>query len=293
MDVKRQLQRFAPPVVARAAKRGGVHWRYRQQAAACRQGFATHGHLYRHPVLFVAGLPKSGTTWLEKMLGSYPGYHELLIPDVAAYELQTGGSHDYDLPSDMFTRFDEMLVLTKMHVHGSPHNARLLHAAQIPYVVLFRDLRDVAVSYHFYVGKTPWHPQHELYSDKPVQAGLHRFATDLLAEYAAWVVAWQQNYDAELGMIIQYEALLADTVGVMQQVAQHFGLDDSAETVQAIVDQHSFATLKQAQDGQEGFFRKGVAGDWRNHFTPELSDLYQEKIGRFLVDTGYEANLDW
>ena len=36
-----------------------------------------------------------------EMIASYPGFHELLIPDVAAYELAAGGSHDSGLPTEV------------------------------------------------------------------------------------------------------------------------------------------------------------------------------------------------
>lgn len=290
-------RRFLPPVLARTAKRFMVHPRARKQAAACRAGFERYGDRYPHPVLFVAGLPKSGTTWLERMLGSYPGYHEYLIPDVAAHELRTGGSHDYDLPEDMFRRFDRMLVLTKMHVHGSPHNVRLLHEAGVPYAVLHRDLRDVAVSNHFYVRNTPWHPEHRHHAGRTLAEGLRVFADRTLPAYVDWVRSWMTNHDPARGIILRYEEMLTDTAGCMTRLARHFGLDDDPETIAGIVDRNSFRRLSDGRDrGQSSdssFFRKGVAGDWRNQFTPELKDLYRERIGDFLIEVGDEEDHAW
>src|SRR5690606_39580963 len=62
--------------------------------------------------------------------------YDLLIPDVARWELAEGGSHDYDLPEDTFARLEGMLVVMKMHVHGSPWNVELLRRFRVPYVVL-------------------------------------------------------------------------------------------------------------------------------------------------------------
>ncbi len=290
-------RRFLPPAAARLAKRSMVGARARRQAAACRAGYEAHGDLYPHPVLFIAGLPKSGTTWLERMLASYPGYHEYLIPDVAAYELRTGGSHDYELPEGMFDRFDRMLVLTKMHVHGSPHNVRLLHEAGVPYAVLHRDLRDVAVSNHFYVRNTPWHPEHRHYVGRPVEEGLRVFADRTLPAYVDWVRSWRANLDPERGVMLRYEDLLDDTVGCMTRLAGHFGLDDDPHRVTEIVDRHSFRRLSRGRDrGQSSdrsFFRKGIAGDWRNHFTPELVELYRSRLGDFLVEVGDAGEDGW
>lgn len=290
-------RKFLTPAMSRWAKRLAVRSRYRAQAKACREGFEQYGDRYPRPVLFIAGLPKSGTTWLEKMVSSFPGYHELLIPDVAAHEMRAGGSHDYDLPEDMFGRFENMLVLTKMHVHGSEHNVRLLHEAGVPYVVLFRDLRDVAISNFYYVRNTPWHPEHPHYRGLALTEGLKVFAERTLAAYADWVRSWDANRDPQRSVVLRYEQMLDGALGAIKQVAAVFELPGSDQELAQIVDRHSFKRMSggrdrgHSADGQ--FVRKGVAGDWVNHFDGPLRDLYKQKIGQFLIDYGYERDLNW
>lgn len=301
MSITKSLEGLAksylPSPLARAAKRAAVYPRYIVQARACRNGFKQFGHLYPQKVLFIAGLPKSGTSWLKKMLSSYPGFHEILIPDVAAYELTTGGSHDYDLPRDMFSRFEDMLVATKMHVHGSPHNVALLHAAGVRYVVLYRDLRDVAVSHFFYVRQTPWHPEYPVYAKLSVVEGLGAFAERTLLPYEDWAMSWHENRDPKMSLELRYEEMLSDPAGKMAGVAEHFQLDSSPERIGTIVDAHSFQRLSEGrtpgQENTNSFFRKGVAGDWRNYFTPKLKAIYKKLIGDFLIRFGYEEDLSW
>jgi hypothetical protein len=289
-------KRLSPPI-ARGAKRLVVYPRYLHQTQACRRGFRKFGPLYPQKVLFVAGLPKSGTTWLEKMLSSYPGFHDVLIPSVASYEFASGGSHDYDLPPEIFSRFKEMLVVTKMHVHGSPHNVRVLRAAGVRYVVLYRDLRDVAVSHIFYVRQTPWHPEHPLYAGLSVEAGLQVFADRTLLPFADWVRSWHNNADAEMSMLIRYEDMLANAQGVMTSVAEHFELNNSDKMISSIVTAHSFQQLSRGrtrgQMSSKSFFRRGVSGDWMRYFTPTLKETYKRRIGTFLIEFGYEHDLSW
>jgi hypothetical protein len=290
-------RRYLPPPAARLAKRFAVHPRFAAQAQACREGFKEFGHLYPQKILFVAGLPKSGTTWLEKMVASWPGFHELLIPDVAAHELRTGGSHDYDLPANTFTRMKGMLVLSKMHVHGSPNNAKVLRDSGINYAVLFRDLRDVAVSNAFYVRNTPWHPEYPHYAGKDTQACLEAFAKRTLPAYAEWVRSWQRNRDSERSVILRYEELLADPRECLRQIATLFQLDASDERINEIVEANSFKRMSggrdQGQDDGKQFVRKGVAGDWVNHFDDRLRAVYKDAIGDFLIEFGYEEGTDW
>lgn len=296
-SLERLTKKFLPPSCARLAKRMSVGTRYRSQLSACRQGYKQFGDRYPQTSIFVAGLPKSGTTWLEKMLGSYEGFHEVMIPEVAAYEMQSGGSHDYELPSNMFDRFDDALVLSKMHVHGSPHNAGLLAKAGVRYVVLYRDLRDVAVSNFFYVRNTPWHPEHRHYKDIGVGEGLRVFAQRTLPAYEQWVRSWHQNRDTQNSLIIRYEEMLDNDAGILKQVAQLFELDDSEDTINRIVKANSFGAMSggrsKGQSNDSAFARKGVAGDWVNHFDDETKSIYKELIGQFLIDFGYEQTLDW
>lgn len=282
-----------PPWAARPLRRWAVHLRHRGRRAACRRAYRRHADRYPHPVLFVAGLPKSGTTWMERMLASYPGFREIMIPEAVDYELRHGGSHDFELPDDLFARLDGLLAVLKLHVSGSAHNARLLREAGLPYLVMYRDLRDVAVSHVHYVRRTPWHPEHPAYRETSVREGLERFARTLLPAFVEWLRSWEANRDPDRSLAVRYEDLLADTAGTFREVARLYGLPDDPETVESIVEAHRFERLTGGRSrGEEGdsFFRKGTAGDWRNHFTEELAQLYREVAGRALADFGYEPD---
>ena len=293
----RGLARRVPPPLARRAKRLGAYPRFWVRAWRSRRGYRRYGERYAQPLLFIAGLPKSGTSWLERMLAAYPGYEVLLPPQVTAYEMDHGGSEQYELPARALQDWDSMLAIVKMHVHGSPNNVAVLRAAGLRYVVLYRDLRDVAVSYYFYVRHTPWHPQHERFRHLSPQDGLDAFGRYSAAAYAAWVRSWSARRDPEASLMLRYEDLLSAPVGRFQAVARLFALDSTPETIEAIVQQHAFRRLSggraQGQDKPDSFFRKGIAGDWRNHFTPALRHLYKERIGDFLVDYGYEKDDNW
>ena len=109
--------------------------------------------------------------------------------------------------------------------------------------------------------------------------------------------SWEENRDLELSIVVRYEDMVSDTFAEMSRVARHFELDSSPEIIREIVDQHSFRRLsggrQQGQGSDQSFFRKGVAGDWKNHFTPEIKDLYKELVGHFLIQFGYEKDYSW
>ena len=47
------------------------------------------------------------------------------------------------------------------------------------------------------------------------------------------------------------------------------------------------------QEDPTSFFRKGIAGDWRNVFTEEDKVLFKKEAGDLLIKLGYEEDLDW
>ena len=285
--MKNTFRTFAAlsPPAARWVRKVGVHPRYWYQSAAAQLGYYLYQDRYPDRAVFIAGLPKSGTTWMKKMLASFPGFHEILIPQAAAYELENGGSHDYSLPEDLFQRLEQKLVVTKMHIPGSEHNVDVLHRNNQKYLIMYRDLRDVALSYYHYVRRTPWHPEHPSYQDLSLREGLKEFAETLLVPYAEWVWSWENNRDSELSMMVSYENLLKNPEGILRQAADHFTIAVNRETIMQVVEQHSFEMMSGGRPrGDEeitSFFRKGVVGGWREHFTEDLRKLYLLKTGDF------------
>ncbi|MDP6691471.1 MAG: sulfotransferase domain-containing protein [Alphaproteobacteria bacterium] len=39
--------------------------------------------------------------------------------------------------------------------------------------------------------------------------------------------------------------------------------------------------------------RKGIKGDWKNHFTPRVADRFKEIAGETLIKIGYESDMNW
>lgn len=289
--MQRLVQRYAPPALARAGKRIGVVPRYWAQSALARLGRKLHGHRHDSPLVFIAGLPKSGTSWLEGMVADVPGFQPVMIPDVAAYEMARGESHRYDLPPDFVRRFRGKLAVCKMHVRASHHNVRILHQGGVRYVVLYRDVRDVAVSHYHYVRRTPWHPEHEKYGALELREGLELFRDELLPDFTAWIRDWRELRDPGLGIELRYEEMVEDPESALGRVVEHFGLGVSPEGVREIVRDHSFQRLSggraPGQESRTSFFRKGTPGDWRNHFDDTLRREYWEVFRTVAEEVGY------
>ena len=286
------LMRKLPPRLGRFCKWALVYPRFWAQKQKAKAGFAEFGARYRHPVLFVAGMPKSGSTWLEQMLASYPGYQEILLPEATFAELKGIDGHLFELPKGCFARFKQCLVLTKMHCPGTQRNVAELKAANIPCAILYRDPRDVAVSYYFYARATPWHDDFSVLKNMNPQEGIGYFISKRLPEFAVWMRSWRDNRNPDSSVMLSYEEMLKNPEAALGSVFDVFGLDADSELLSGIVEKNRFNAKRGA--GKEGsFFRKGEANDWVNHFNTGLKEEFKAVGGELLIEFGYEADMDW
>lgn len=96
---------------------------------------------------------------------------------------------------------------------------------------------------------------------------------------------------------VRYEDLLQRPYEEVGRLAAFLGADAGEKAVQQAVGSASFEKLSKGRErGQEdtsSFYRKGVAGDWRNHFTERDKEIYKEEAGELLITLGYERDLNW
>lgn len=96
---------------------------------------------------------------------------------------------------------------------------------------------------------------------------------------------------------VKYEDLLERTHEEARRLFEFLEADSREEIVERAVGTASFEKLSQGRErGQEdpaSFFRKGVAGDWRNLFTERDKQIYKEEAGELLIKLGYEKDDDW
>jgi hypothetical protein len=96
---------------------------------------------------------------------------------------------------------------------------------------------------------------------------------------------------------LTYEELLVDAVAALGRGLAPLldGGVDRARLVD-VVDRCSFETLTGRARGDAdplAFRRKGIAGDWRNHFNREAAEVFDHLAGDVLIDMGYEPDRGW
>jgi len=252
-------------------------------------------HLRRYPydrkVLFVAGLPKSGTTWMSKLLGMIPGYYERTIYDPSRMMMF------HDISSMVFELMPAYAhSVMKLHTKYSTENFEVIKDYVDKFIIMYRDLRDMTVSRYFHVVNDESHRHYQLYHQMSQEDGILHSINITGQAYVSWVKDWHEMAQAHPEMIIEvrYEELNADARGTMNKVLSFFNI--AADN--GLLERMAATQLKTPVNLKESLSRgdtkrKGIVGDWRNLFTQKHKDYFKEMAGQLLIDLGYEHDLNW
>jgi hypothetical protein len=96
---------------------------------------------------------------------------------------------------------------------------------------------------------------------------------------------------------VRYEDLLVRPNEEVERLLGFLGVDTDETLVEHCVGSASFQRLskgrRRGQEDPSSFYRKGIAGDWKNHFSQEDRRVFKEEAGELLIRLGYEDDLDW
>lgn len=254
--------------------------RLRGKVFAARHKGYVRGLSRMAPFYLVNEFPKSGGTWLAQMLAQ---------------------------AADLPFRRNEPIRFERAITHGH----FLSPAGLANTVVLWRDPRDVIVSYYFHSYFVNEHKnaglvaamkaRHPFADYDDIQANLPRFIEILSREPVSPSFSWPdfaKIWAARPGTVqTSYEALRADTAGELKRVMSDLmGVTITDEAAQAVAQAHSFARAKAKAEQEKGastqmsFVREGALGGWAKHFTPQAEAMLDELGYRGPMQTlGYGA----
>lgn len=174
--------------------------------------------------------------------------------------------------------------------------SRIYPEAKVIHII--RDGRDAAVS--------ALHHSRNFGSGNPApkQTGESRFSKNQLRKLAAdWrdrvgrTVEEGPTLLGENYREVRYEDLLKRPEVELRLLIEFLGAAVYPETLSRCVAATSFEKLSRGRErGQEdatSFFRKGVAGDWKNTFTDQDRETFKREAGELLVKLGYEEDDGW
>jgi lipopolysaccharide transport system ATP-binding protein len=229
--------------------------------------------------------PRAGSQWIYQILQECVGPRVVTPDENRAYFLERPLEAGKVYPAVYVTH-------EEFHSVRRPANAR--------HFVIIRDPRDTLVSLYFSLKIS--HPDHipviaawrSRLQKMSAEEGFLRLMEDLLPEQ----VSIPRSWCAAGERVLHYEDLLTDDLSILSRVLlDECQLGVSRAELERAVLNRRFEQLTRGrprgQEDQKAHERKGVAGDWRNHFTPLVKREFEDRYGDLLRLTGYERTSNW
>ncbi|XP_061449799.1 sulfotransferase 2B1-like isoform X1 [Rhineura floridana] len=271
---------------------------YRLDVTETFAGLSLPGHLHTQESLNFASTfqfcgsdvllvtyPKSGTTWMQEIL-------TLIYSDGDPRPAKTTPNWART-PWLEHIHFKELLQETEgprlLTTHMPPQVlAASLRKAKPKVIHLVRNPKDVAVSFYHFCRMANFFPDPGSF-DEFLLAFL-----DGTVHYGSWfehTKGWL-NCKEELDVFyITYEELHQDLEGSVERLSAFLGHPLPPGQMDSIRQHCSFVSMSNNQmvngalipheimdPSKSQFMRKGIVGDWRNHFSPLQTELFKKKF---------------
>lgn len=215
--------------------------------------------------VLVNAYPKSGVTWLMHLVCDLlEGVHQDTDTSPAL-------SYDHPVTSDWIIRKN----------HYPYWSQAIPHLKGKTVVLTQRDPRDITISAMYYRSTTD----------------LNQAIGQMIASnYVGWLDSWfypQATLKCKL-IRTSYEALHFSAVRQLSYIIfEVSGQTISDKRIELALDRQSFPNMRRQLGNDTHFMRKGIMGDWRNHFNREQAEHFNIHFGNFMMQQGYVDDLDW
>jgi hypothetical protein len=160
--------------------------------------------------------------------------------------------------------------------------------------IIIRDLRDTLISGYFSIRYSHaviderlarWRERLEAMT---VEDGLLMLLDEWLPMSARIQKSWLEAGDK----CVRYEELLGQDTEILEKLLiDHCELPVTRERLREILVKNRFENLtggrKPGEEDLMAHERKGIAGDWRNHFTRNITCEFNKRYGDLVVAGGY------
>lgn len=242
--------------------------------------------------------PKSGTIWMQEIL-------PLVLNGGDLTPVQTIPNWDRVpwLEEKRLALVVDQLVVPRALVTHFPFHLMppSFHVSKAKVIYVMRNPKDVLVSSYFF-------HQMAAFLDDPgtFDEFMDKFLEGrvLFGKWTDHVKSWRK---AELGdriLYMTYEDMVEDLPGSLRTISHFLGKNLSDQVIDKIAKSCSFKTMKDNKmsnfslvpkmymdTDKSPFLRKGIVGDWKNHFNPDQLARFCSVIRKELE--GQSVSLPW
>jgi hypothetical protein len=243
--------------------------------------------------VFVTTYPKCGTTWAQYIVYLLCNDGEPLaagrkIEEVFPHLEEVGAEFLAALPAPRLIKTHLPFRRTPWHTE-----ARYLYVARNPFdcaVSFYHHTRGFVKHYDFAAGT--WDTFFECFVRGEVDFG----------DYFDNLMSWWPRRTAPNVLFVTYEHMLAAPAAAVAAIGRFLGGRAAAAAADPVVaarvlEHSSFASMSRDQKrwssarpaDMPGFVRKGIVGDWQNHFSREQARRLAAKLTARTAGTGAET----
>ncbi len=232
---------------------------------------------------FIVSYPKCGTTWTQQII--------CLIINNGIIQRQSKG--EFMINPNLERIGNKVLNgslkprVLKTHI---PFGLRPYNKFA-KYLWVIRNPKDVCVSYYYHAKDKPhfqwlrdFHDYFNIWIKGEIPFG----------DYFEHVLSyWTHRFDDNFSFLV-YEHMKKNPKEAVLKIAEFLGeefvikLKENNEFLLNKVLENSTLDVMKTIHFDDVIIRKGIVGDWRNHFTKEESDLVDEKVVKLFSGTGLE-----
>jgi lipopolysaccharide transport system ATP-binding protein len=236
------------------------------------------------PAIFHITHHKAGSQWINRIFQSL-AFNRMVLPEVQNHQF-------------LHRPIGEGRIYPTLYITREQFESVALPRRWRRFVMI-RDLRDTLVSLYFSLRNS-----HKLLTDamRTRRTALHELSEEdgllYLIECGLTPMAQVQwSWHSAREELIRYEDLLKRDEEILERVLLgHCRLGVPLQRFREVVRIHRFEAQSGRKPGTEDAHaheRKGIAGDWRNHFTDKVRAEFKRCYGSLLIATGYEKGFDW
>jgi hypothetical protein len=244
--------------------------------------------------VFIASFPKSGTTWTQQIVRLVYSRGLIHDNDPSLHAIIPWLDDSEDLPDLSVV---DTLTSPRVFKSHNPYHLlprKLTESNRLIYVT--RTAKDTAVSMYFH---TFGFKMYEY--DEPIEHFIGEFMAGRVEYGPYWthLSSWYVQRKRSNILVLHYEDMQRNLAATVARVARFLNQPLTGDAIDRIAELSTFSSMKkdprtsmQLWDEEQRkpgmpFMRKGKAGDWTNHFTPELARVF---------DNAFEvkmAGIDW
>jgi hypothetical protein len=247
-------------------------------------------HRSQYHNLYHCTIQKAASQWVRAILADERIYRYSGL-DVYKPEAQLPGGNDpRKITERAFDLFPPYTIVTPLYIDYSGF-ARM--PKLLPYRAFFvmRDPRDVLVSWYFSIKNS--HPSTAEIDRIRGQLGAVSesdgllYSLDYLNAYGLFEAqrSWGAAKDANI-LLVRYEDLVGpEQERIYDRLLTHGDIHIPSDVLKEVLQAHSFEKLSGRARGDEdagSHYRKGIAGDWRHHFSDRVEARFRDVAGDLL-----------